>query len=40
LKQTADTLCDVGHPILDRQLVLNLLNGINPRLANTTDIIT
>ncbi|XP_039793082.1 uncharacterized protein LOC120659087 [Panicum virgatum] len=39
LKQTADALRDVGHPILDRQLVLNLLNGINPRLANTADII-
>jgi len=39
LKQTADALRDVGHPILDRQLVLNLLNGINSRLANTVDII-
>jgi hypothetical protein len=39
LKQTADALRDVGHPILDRQLVLNLLNSINPRLANTADII-
>jgi len=39
LKQTADGLRDVGHPILDRQLVLNLLNGLNPRLANTADII-
>ena len=39
LKQTADALRDVGHPILDRQLVLNLLNGINPHLANTADII-
>ncbi|XP_039781483.1 uncharacterized protein LOC120648922 [Panicum virgatum] len=39
LKQTADALRDVGHPTLDRQLVLNLLNGINPRLANTADII-
>ena len=39
LKQTTDALRDVGHPILDRQLVLNLLNGINPCLANTADII-
>jgi len=39
LKQTTDGLRDVGHPILDRQLVLNLLNGLNPRLANTADII-
>jgi len=39
LKQTADGLRDVGHAILDRQLVLNLLNGLNLRLANTADII-
>jgi hypothetical protein len=39
LKQTADALRDVGHAVEDRQLVLNLLNGLNQRLANTADII-
>ena len=40
MKQTVDALRDVGHLIEDHQVVLKLLNGLNPRLANTTDIIT
>ena len=39
LKQNADALRDVGHPVQDRQLVLTLLNGLNPRLSNTADFI-
>jgi hypothetical protein len=39
MKQTADTLREVGHTIPPAQLVLNLLRGINPRFATTADII-
>jgi hypothetical protein len=39
MKQTADALREVGHTISPAQLVLNLLRGINPRFATTTDII-
>ncbi|XP_039841872.1 uncharacterized protein LOC120702207 [Panicum virgatum] len=38
-KQNADALRDVGHPVQDRQLLLTLLNGLNPRLSNTADFI-
>jgi len=37
MKQTADSLRDVGHTILDSQLVLNLLRGLNPRYSSTAD---
>ncbi|XP_021308790.1 5'-3' exoribonuclease 2-like [Sorghum bicolor] len=37
MKQTADSLHDVGHTILDSQLVLNLLRGLNPRYSSTAD---
>jgi hypothetical protein len=39
MKQTADAMREVGHTISPSQLVLNLLRGINPRFANTADII-
>ena len=40
MKHTADALREVGHPVSNLQLVLNLLRGLNPRFANTADIIT
>jgi hypothetical protein len=39
MKRTADALREVGHTISPAQLVLNLLRGLNPRFANTADII-
>ena len=40
MKRTADALREVGHTISPAQLVLNLLRGLNPRFANTADIIS
>ncbi|XP_012699796.1 uncharacterized protein LOC105913928 [Setaria italica] len=37
MKTLADALRDVGHPVQDSQLVLNLLRGLNPRFSNTAD---
>ena len=37
LKTKAATLCNVGHPVEDLQLVLALLRGLNPRFSNTID---
>ena len=39
MKQTADALREVGHGVSGPQLVSNLLRGLNPRFANTADII-
>jgi hypothetical protein len=39
MKSTADALREVGHTVSPAQLVLNLLLGLNPRFANTADII-
>ncbi|XP_066363555.1 uncharacterized protein [Miscanthus floridulus] len=39
MKHTADALHDIGHTVSEPQLVLNLLRGLNPRFANTADII-
>jgi hypothetical protein len=39
MKRTADALREVGHTVSPAQLVLNLLRGLNPRFANTADII-
>jgi hypothetical protein len=36
MKSLADSLCDVGHPVQESQLVLDLLCGLNPRFTNTT----
>jgi hypothetical protein len=40
MKRTADALREVGHTVSPAQLVLNLLRGLNPRFANTVDIIS
>jgi len=40
MKRTADALREVGHTVSPVQLVLNLLCGLNPRFANTADIIS
>ncbi|XP_012702186.1 uncharacterized protein LOC105914533 [Setaria italica] len=37
MKTLADALHDVGHPVQDSQLVLNVLRGLNPRFTNTAD---
>ncbi|XP_034570878.1 uncharacterized protein [Setaria viridis] len=37
MKTLTDALRDVGHPIQDSQLVLNLLRGLNPRFSNTAN---
>ena len=37
MKATADALRDVGRTITESELVLNLLRGLNPRFASTTD---
>ncbi|XP_066351551.1 uncharacterized protein [Miscanthus floridulus] len=37
MKATADALHDVSRTITDPELVLNLLRGLNPRFASTTD---
>jgi hypothetical protein len=37
VKPAATTLSDVGHPLKESQLVLNLLRGLNPRFSNTAD---
>jgi uncharacterized membrane protein YgcG len=39
MKRTANALREVGHTVSPAQLVLNLLRGLNPRFANTADII-
>ena len=39
MKRTANALREVGHTVSPTQLVLNLLRGLNPRFANTADII-
>ena len=37
MKTLADALRDVGHPVQDSQLVLNLLRGLNPRFTTIAD---
>ena len=39
MKHIADALREVDHTISPRQLVLNMLRGLNARFANTADII-
>lgn len=39
MKQLADSLRDVGHPVSDPQLILNLLHRLAPRLSNQTEIL-
>jgi hypothetical protein len=37
VKTTADKLHDVGHPVDEAQLVLNLLRGLNEQYSGTAD---
>ncbi|XP_066324128.1 protein BONZAI 1-like [Miscanthus floridulus] len=37
MKTTADALPDVGHTVIESQLVLNLLRSLNPRFSSTAD---
>lgn len=39
MKKAADRLRDVGRPVDDTMMVLNLLRGSNPRFSSTCDII-
>jgi hypothetical protein len=37
MKRKAADLRDVGHPVEDSQLILNLLRSVNPRFSNTAN---
>ncbi|XP_025815432.1 uncharacterized protein LOC112892501 [Panicum hallii] len=39
MKKAVDALRDVGQPVPEGMLVLNLLRGVDPRFSNTTDFI-
>ncbi|XP_039797814.1 uncharacterized protein LOC120662811 [Panicum virgatum] len=39
MKLAADALREVGHPVAEPTLVLNLLRGIHPKFSNTKDIV-
>ena len=39
MKVAADKLRDVGHPVTEATLVLNLLRGINKKFSNIADFI-
>ena len=39
MKITADAFHDIGQPVSEATLVLNLLHDINPRFSNTADFI-
>jgi hypothetical protein len=40
MKTTTEKLCDVGQPVSDSTLILNLLRGLNGRYTTTADHIT
>lgn len=40
LKTLADNLRDLGSPVTDKDLVLNLLRGLTPRLHNAVPVLT
>jgi hypothetical protein len=40
LKRLADTLNDVGHPITDQDLVVNLLRGLSSKFSNALGVVT
>jgi hypothetical protein len=40
MKTVADSLCDLGSPVTDETLVLNLLRGLSPRYAHLRAILT
>lgn len=39
MKKLVDALRDIGHPVSESQLVLNLLRGLAPRLSHQADIL-
>ena len=39
MKLAADALREVGHPVAEPTLLLNLLRGIHPKFSNTKDIV-
>jgi len=39
MKMAADALRDVGHPVIEATLVLNLLRDMHPKFSNTKDIV-
>jgi hypothetical protein len=39
MKGLADSLCDLGEPVVDRTLVLNLLRGLSPRYGHLKALI-
>jgi len=39
MKLAGDALREVGHPVAEPTLVLNLLRGIHPKFSNTKDIV-
>src|SRR6185503_7206294 len=39
MKLAADALRDIGHPVAEPTLVLNLLHGIHPKFSNTKDLV-
>jgi hypothetical protein len=39
MKGMADSLCDLGEPVADRTLVLNLLRGLSPRYGHLKALI-
>jgi hypothetical protein len=40
LKRLADTLTDVGHPITDQDLVVNLLRRLSSKFSNALGVVT
>lgn len=40
MKTAADALRDIGHPVLEPTLILNLLRGLNKRYSTCADNIT
>ena len=39
MKGMVDSLCDLGEPVADRTLVLNLLRGLSPRYGHLKALI-
>ena len=40
MKHMADALADLGEPVLDRTLVLNVLRGLNERFQFMSQLVT
>jgi hypothetical protein len=39
LKSLADTLSDIGHPVTERDLVVNTVRGLSPKFSNALGVI-